>query len=196
MPERIGILGGTFDPIHIGHLVAAVEARYELGLDRVLLTVANRPWQKTGERLVTPAEERFAVVSAAVENVPGIEASRLEIDRGGPSYTADTIADLRRLHPEAQLFLVVGADVAAELGTWRQAHKLPQLVTLVVVHRGGVAPAPELPGWNVVRLRIPALEISSTDLRSRLATGRPVDFLVPETAIRCIRRRDLYAVER
>lgn len=194
--RRIGILGGTFDPVHVGHLVAAVEARHDLNLDEVLLVVANEPWQKVGERAVSSAEARFDVVAAAVQGVPGLRASRLEIDRGGPSYTADTVAELRRREPDAELFLVIGADVVPSLPTWLRVEELPRQVTLVVVQRGGVAPVPDPPGWRVARLRIPALDISSSDLRERLATGRPVDFLIPEPAIRCIRSRGLYAVRR
>lgn len=189
---RIGVFGGTFDPVHVGHLVAALEARQVLGLDRMLLVVANDPWQKSGSRPVTPAEDRYAVVAAAVEGT-GLEASRLEIDRGGPSYTADTVAELAASHPDAGLFLVVGADVAGELRTWNRVEELVGAVTLVIVERGGVAGVADPPGWTVERLRIPALEISSSDLRARLATGRNVDFLVPEAAIRCIHSRGLYA---
>ena len=190
---RIGVFGGTFDPVHVGHLVAALEARQALGLDRVLLVVANDPWQKSGSRAVTDAEDRFAVVEAAVEGLDGLEASRIEIDRGGPSYTADTVGELAAAHPGAELFLVVGADVVGELGTWRRVDELIGAVTLVVVERGGVAAVADPPGWKAERLQIPALEISSSDLRDRFATGRNVDFLVPEAAIRCIRRRGLYA---
>jgi nicotinate-nucleotide adenylyltransferase len=190
---RIGIFGGTFDPVHIGHLVAALEARQALQLDRVLLTVANDPWQKSGLRSLTPAEDRFAVVAAAVEGIDGLEASRLELDRGGESLTADTVGELARAHPGATLFLVVGADVAAELSTWKRVEELVAAVELVVVERGGVTGPPHPPGWRVRRLRIPQLEISSSDLRRRLAEGRNVEFLIPEPAIRCIRSRGLYA---
>lgn len=193
---RIGIFGGTFDPVHIGHLVAALEARQALALDQVLLVVANDPWQKTGTRPVTAADDRFAVVAAAVEGVDGLVASRLEIDRGGESITADTVAELARAHPGASLFLVVGADVAAELSTWKRVHELMGSVELVVVERGGVTGPPDPPGWKVRRLHIPQLEISSSDLRRRLAEGRNVDFLIPAPAIRCIRARALYAERR
>jgi nicotinate-nucleotide adenylyltransferase len=190
---RIGVFGGTFDPVHVGHLVAALEARQALGLDRVLLVVANDPWQKSGNRAVTPAEDRLAVVAAAVEGVDGLEASRIEIDRGGRSYTADTVAELAAAFPGAGLFLVIGADVAGELGTWKRVEEIVGAVTLVIVERGGVTGVADPPGWRVERLRIPALEISSSDLRDRLATGRNVDFLIPEAAVRCIRSRGLYA---
>lgn len=190
---RVGILGGTFDPIHIGHLVAATWARETLGLDRVLLMVANEPWQKTGRRAVTPAEDRLAVVSAAVEGVPGIEPSRLEIDRGGPSYTIDTVRELGRLSPGTLFSLVVGADVARELDSWHDGRALSALVRLVIVDRGGVDRATDPPGWEVERLRIPALDVSSSELRDRMSAGRSVDFLVPAPAILCIRRLGLYA---
>jgi nicotinate-nucleotide adenylyltransferase len=191
--ERIGILGGTFDPIHIGHLVAATWVRDALALDRVLLVVANEPWQKTSQRQVTPATDRLAVVSAAVEGIPGLEPCRIEIDRGGPSYTIDTVRELIGLDPDACLSLVVGADVAAELSTWHDVDELARLVELVVVDRGGFERGADPPGWTVSRLRIPALDVSSSELRERLATGRSVDFLIPAPAILCIGRLGLYA---
>lgn len=190
---RIGMLGGTFDPVHIGHLAVAVAARWSLSLDRLLLMVANDPWQKTGGRIVTPAEDRFAVVTAAAEGLPGIEASRMEIDRGGPTYTVDTLVQLHHLWPGARIFLVVGADVAANLSTWQRAADLPPLATLVVAERAGSPPVPDPAGWEVVHLPVPTLDVSSSDLRWRLATGRPVDVLIPAAAIRCIERRGLYA---
>jgi len=194
--ERLGILGGTFDPVHVGHLVAATRAREALGLDRVLLVVANEPWQKAGTRSVTPAEARLAVVAAAVEGVAGLEASRLEIDRGGPSYSADTVDELVAARPGVVPFVVVGADVAAELDTWHRVDDLRRAATLVVVDRAGRAPEHDPPGWRVERVAIPALDISSSDLRYRLARGLSVDFLIPDAAIRCIRRLDLYAGSR
>ena len=193
---RIGVLGGTFDPVHVGHLVAATWARDALGLDRVLLVVANEPWQKVGTRQVSPAEDRFRVVEAAVAGVSRVEACRMEIDRGGPSYSADTIGELQKAAPSAELYLIVGADVAAELGTWQRVDEIQDAVTLVVVDRGGVGTGEDPPGWRVERLEIPALAISSSELRRRLADGRPVDFLIPEGAIGCIRRLNLYAGSR
>jgi nicotinate-nucleotide adenylyltransferase len=136
--ERLGVLGGTFDPVHIGHLVAAVNVRHALGLDRVLLVVANAPWQKS-DRRITPAADRLAVVEAAVAGTPGVEASGIEVERGGESYTADTLEALSR--PGRELFLIVGSDVAADLHTWRRPHDVARLATLVVVSRGGVAGA-------------------------------------------------------
>jgi nicotinate-nucleotide adenylyltransferase len=198
MGERIGLFGGTFDPIHVGHLVAAVNTRHALGLGRVLLVVANVPWQKADQREVTPAEDRFAMVKAAVDGVAGLEASRLEIDRGGPSYSADTISQLHELHPAAELFLIVGWDVSAELATWERLEEVKGLATLVVVNRPGTKPPEGLlqDGWRLAEVAVPNLEISSTDLRSRAADGRPLDYLVPQAAIRVIRDRGLYSVGR
>jgi nicotinate-nucleotide adenylyltransferase len=196
MAERIGVFGGTFDPVHVGHLVAAVNARHALGLDRVLLIVANVPWQKAGQRQVSPAQDRYAMVEAAVSGVPGVEASPLEIQRGGPSYTADTVAELRARHPGAQLFVIVGWDVSSELASWERFEEVRDLATLVVVNRpGAVAPVGLVQqGWRLEEVTVPNLEISSTDLRARAATGRPLDYLVPETAVRVIRQRHLYSV--
>jgi nicotinate-nucleotide adenylyltransferase len=184
------VFGGTFDPIHIGHLVAAVNARHALDLDRVLLVVANQPWQKS-DRDVTPAEQRFALVEAAVEDAPALEASRIEIDRGGDSYTADTLQELAG--PGRELFLVIGADVAAELDSWERVDVVRRLATLVIVNRPGT-PVPEIgPGWRVETVEIPQLEISSSDLRARAADGRPLDHLVPRAVINRIRESGLYA---
>jgi len=182
--------------VHVGHLVAATWAREALALDRVLLVVANVPWQKAGTRAVTAAEDRFLVVQAAVDGVSGLEACRMEIDRGGPSYTVDTVRELQASTPSARLFVIVGADVAAELDTWQRVEELRDAVTLVVVDRGGVGSDDGPHGWRVERLGIPALDISSSRLRRRLAEGRPVDFLIPEPAIRCIRQLNLYAGSR
>ena len=190
---RIGVFGGTFDPIHVGHLVAAVNVRHQLRLDRVLLVVANVPWQKTGARAVSPAEDRYAMVAAAVEGVAGLEASRVELDRGGPSYTADTLAELATRHPGAELFCMVGADVAGLLDTWERIDDVRDRCTLVVVNRPGSRFGGDLAGWQVAEVEIPALDISSTDLRARAGDGRPLDFLVPPAAVRCIHERALYA---
>jgi nicotinate-nucleotide adenylyltransferase len=198
---RIGVFGGTFDPVHVGHLVAAVNVRYALGLDRVLMVVANEPWQKVGEREVTPARDRLALVEAAVASSEGVEASSLEVDRGGVSYTADTVAELRQIYPGAELYLVVGADVVGGIDTWERLEAVRTLVTLVAVNRPGARTVElgvegPLSGWRSVAIEMPALEISSTDLRDRAATGRPLDFLVPDAAVRVIRERGLYARER
>jgi nicotinate-nucleotide adenylyltransferase len=196
--QRIGILGGTFDPVHIGHLVVASEAVHQLNLDRLLMVVANSPWQKAGTRPISGAEDRFAVVSAAVGALSGpdasrIEASRIEIDRGGPSYTIDTVSELIRTEPGAELILVVGSDVAAELHTWNRASELATLAKLAVVGRPGASPVSTPLGWEVVHLTVPALEISSSDLRSRIVRCAPVEMLIPQPALQEIQRRKMYA---
>ena len=196
MGQRIGLFGGTFDPIHVGHLVAAVNARHAVQLDRVVMVVANVPWQKAGSRAVTSAEERFALVQAAVGDVPGVEAGRQEIDRGGESYTADTLAEWHAERPDDELFLIVGWDVAADLGSWERLGEVQRLATLVIVNRPGAGRPAGLDGagWRVVEVTVPNLEISSTDLRARAADGRPLDYLIPEAGVRCIRARNMYAV--
>ena len=195
MAERIGIFGGTFDPIHVGHLVAAINAKHAVGLDRVVLMVANVPWQKAGARVVSSAEDRLAIVEAAVGDVPGLEAGSMEIERGGVSYTADTLAAMRRDDPEDDLYLIVGWDVAGELRSWERYEEVKALATLVVVNRPGSGRPIELEkdGWRVVEVTVPNLEISSTDLRARAADGRPLDYLIPEAAVHCIRQRRMYA---
>lgn len=197
MGRRVGVLGGTFDPIHVGHLVAASEVRSQLALDVVLLVVAAQPWQKTGTRALTPAADRLALVQAAVADVDGLEASSLEIDRGqGPTYTADTLA---AMPDDDELFLVVGADVANLLDTWVRPEEIRARATLVVVDRPGTSVHHDelrADGWRVETVHIPLLEVSSSDLRQRLAAGRPIDFLVPPGAVREIEKRGLYARNR
>ena len=174
----------------MGHVVAAVEARRALGLDRVLLVVAGDPWQKRGQ-VVARAVDRLAMVEAAVEGVEGLEASTLEVERPGPTYTADTLESLAA--PDRELFLVVGADVAATLSTWTGVERIPDLATLVVVERAGSREAVDPgPPWRVERLAIPHLELSSTDLRARAARGWPLDGFVPPGAVRVVRERGLY----
>jgi nicotinate-nucleotide adenylyltransferase len=186
--ERIGIFGGTFDPVHNGHLAAAVAARSACALDRVLLVVAGDPWQKR-DVVVAPASLRLEMVEAAVAGVEGLEASDLEIRRGGASYTVDTVEALAG--PGRELFLVVGCDVAATLGSWERVDDLRRAVTLVVIGRAGAPPvSPE--GWTVRHASMPRLDIASTDLRERVAQGLPIDGLVPPAAIRVLREARLY----
>jgi nicotinate-nucleotide adenylyltransferase len=188
---RIGLFGGTFDPPHVGHLVTAVNVRHALNLDIVILMVANDPWQKSGARDVTTAEHRFAMVEAAVSVVDGVIAGRDEIDRGGPSYTADTLMALAEKHPGAELFTIVGDDAAAGLTSWTRVEQVAEYSQLVVVDRPGVAV--ELPKqFNWLRVESPRLEVSSTDLRSRFSDGRPLDYLVTEPVLRVIEERGLY----
>ena len=169
---RIGVFGGTFDPPHVGHLIVAVNVRHLLLLDRLLLVVAGAPWQKIGSRAISAAEDRFAMVEAAVAGVDGLEASRLEVDRGGMSYTADTLAALLAEDPSHELFVILGSDAAAGLLTWERADEVRDLATVVVVERPGAAEAPPLPGWRWERVEVPRVEVSSTDLRARVVDGR------------------------
>jgi nicotinate-nucleotide adenylyltransferase len=188
--ERIGVLGGTFDPVHHGHIATAAEVRHALDLDRVLLVVAGDPWQKRG-RVVAGAEDRLALVRVAVDGVAGVEASGIEVEREGPSVTADTLEALAA--PDRELFLVLGADAVANMPTWRRLDDTRALATVVVVERAGDLDVhPPGPGWRVTHVRVPRLDISSTDLRARLAAGRPVDGLVPPAVIAEMRVRGLY----
>ena len=188
---RIGLFGGTFDPPHVGHLVTAVNVRHALDLDMVILMVAGDPWQKSGSRDVTSAEDRFAMVEAAVSDVEGLVAGRDEVDRGGPSYTADTLMGLAARHVGAQLFTIVGDDAAAGLATWTRVEQVVQRSQLVVVDRPGVAV--ELPQqFNWLRVESPRLEVSSTDLRSRFSDARPLDYLVTGPVLHVIEQRGLY----
>ena len=189
--RRVGLFGGTFDPPHVGHLVTAVNVRHALELDVVLLMVANVPWQKESSRSITPAVDRLAMVEAAVADVPGLEAGRLEIDLGGPSFTADTLAALAEQMPGADLFTIVGDDAAAGLTTWERHEEVVSRSTMVVVDRPG-EPV-HLPGdveW--IHVEVPRLEVSSTDLRARFSDGRPLDYLVTDPVLAVIAERGLY----
>ena len=192
MGERIGVFGGTFDPPHVGHLVVAVNARHALHLDRVLLVVAHDPWQKSQTRALSSAEDRYAMVQAAVAGVDGLEASRIELDRGGVSYTADTLAALRDEDSSRALFLIVGSDAAGGLPTWERGEEVRNLATVVVVSRPGTEERKPPKGWSWEGLVTPRLEVSSTDLRARFADGRPLDYLLTTAVIECIRARGLY----
>ena len=178
-PARLAVYGGTFDPPHVGHLAAAAHLRWALRVDEVRLVMANDPWQKR-ERLVTPAAQRFELVRAAVEGHEGLAASDVEIRRGGASFTIDTVEALRVEQPEAEILVVVGADAASGLDGWHRADELAAAATIVVTNRGS-ARTPELsPRWGVERCAVPDLDVSSTELRRRVAAGEPIDFLVPD----------------
>lgn len=190
---RIGLFGGTFDPPHVGHLVTAVNVAHELELDAVLMMVANVPWQKEGERDITPALDRLALVEAAVESVERLQPGRHEIDLGGNSYTADTLRVLGEQYPEAEFFTIVGDDAAAGLPSWERYEEVVARSRLVVVDRPGDPVAlPEGIEW--LRVQVPRLEVSSTDLRSRFTDGRPLDYLVTEPVLDVIEERGLYGV--
>jgi nicotinate-nucleotide adenylyltransferase len=204
--ERIGLFGGTFDPPHVGHVAALGAVSEALAPDRLLLVVANDPWQKSSSRAITPAEDRFAMAQALAEGIPGVEASRMEIDRGGPSYTVTTVETIRAEalasgRPAPQIYLVIGADLLPELGSWERADDLRQMVTLAVVSRppatdGGAPPRTAPPGWKLEWVDGPLVDVSSSAVRQVLERGGPVDESVPPAVMRCIRRRNLYAVGR
>ncbi|MEO7442946.1 MAG: nicotinic acid mononucleotide adenylyltransferase, partial [Acidimicrobiales bacterium] len=144
-------------------------------------------------RPITPAADRLAMVEAAVRGIDGLEASGLEIERGGLSYTADTVAELHARHRDVELFLIVGADVAADLGTWVRQDELHDAVTIAVVGRAGVTVRGPGPPWRSVAVEMAALDVSSRDLRSRAAAGRPLDGLVPVAVLEELRERGLYS---
>lgn len=189
--RRVGLFGGTFDPPHVGHLVTAVNVRHALNLDLVVLMVAHDPWQKSSERGVTRALDRLALVEAAVSNVEGLVAGRAEIDRGGPSFTADTLQTMSNNYPGAQLFTIVGDDAAAGLQSWERVDSVVAQSQLVVVDRPGVSV--QLPTqFSWLRVESPRLEVSSTDLRARFSDGRPLDYLVTAPVLAEIEKRGLY----
>lgn len=190
--SRIGVFGGTFDPPHIGHLAIALDVHDRLRLDRTMLIVANDPWQKTALAKVTAAAVRLEMVAAAVDGLEGLEASDLEIRRGGETYTADTLEGLAAENPGAELFLIVGSDAAAGLDTWKRHDDVRRLATTVVVDRGGRAGGRPPEGWAHTVVDVPLLEISSSDLRSRLAGGRPVEAMITPKVLDVIRSSGLY----
>jgi nicotinate-nucleotide adenylyltransferase len=193
VPDRIGVFGGTFDPPHVGHLVTAVNVRHALDLDTVLLVVANVPWQKEGTRAISAAGDRLAMVEAAVRGVHGLAASRLELDRSGPSYTADTLRTLSTQYPGARLYTILGHDAAAAILSWERHDEVAALSHLVVVDRpGSVADLPDGFGW--IHIEVPHVDVSSTDLRTRVVDGRPLDYLLPPAVIELIHERQLYGV--
>lgn len=171
MGRRIGLFGGTFDPPHLGHLAAAVTAREALDLDEVLLVVANDPWQKSGRRPITEAQHRLAMTELLVEDIDGIEASDVEILRGGESYMIDTVTDMRRQGHE--ITLIVGADVADGLETWERWDQLRQLVRLAVLDRPGYV-SPTLDGWLMERVSVEPKDISSSKLRDQMSEGASI----------------------
>lgn len=192
-PLRIGVFGGTFDPPHVGHLVTAVNVGHELDLDRVILMVANVPWQKLGTRSITAAGDRLAMVAAAVAEVPRLVAGDHEIRAGGHSYTADTLATLAEQYEGAELFTIVGDDAAAGIHSWERASEVVERSHLVVVDRPG-APVRLDPDIDWIRVEVPRLDVSSTDLRERCRDGRPLAYLVTDDVLAVIRDRGLYGV--
>ncbi len=189
-------MGGTFDPIHHGHLVAASEVQSWFDLDEVLFVPTGEPWQKS-DRLVSPAEHRYLMTVIATASNPRFKVSRVDIDRGGPTYTIDTLADIANAVPDADLYFITGADALTEIFTWRDAGELFELARFVGCTRPGYEMDPgtlgEIPSDRVTILEIPALAISSTECRERRAKGEPVWYLVPDGVVQYIAKHDLYA---
>ena len=191
--QRIGVMGGTFDPIHHGHLVAASEVAASFKLDEVVFVPTGAPWQKV-DRAVSPAEDRYLMTVIATASDPRFSVSRVDVDRDGPTYTLDTLRDLQSVYPAAgELYFITGADALAQLLTWRDVDALFALAHFVGVTRPGhVLADPGLPSGEVSLVEVPALAISSTEIRDRVTSGRPIDYLVPEGVARYISKRRLY----
>lgn len=193
--RRVGVMGGTFDPIHHGHLVAASEVQSWFDLDEVVFVPTGEPWQKSG-REVTSAEHRYLMTVIATASNPRFTVSRVDIDRAGPTYTIDTLRDLTAAMPDADLFFITGADALTEIFTWRDVAELFSLAHFVGCTRPGYEMDQDslegIPGDRLTILEIPALTISSTDCRDRTAIGEPVWYLVPDGVVQYLAKHKLY----
>lgn len=192
-PSRIGVMGGTFDPIHHGHLVAASEVAATFDLDEVVFVPTGRPWQKSGATVTAP-EHRYLMTVVATASNPRFTVSRVDIDRPGQTYTIDTLNDLRGVYGEdAELYFITGADALEQILSWKEADELFSLAHFVGVSRPGHDLSGDgLPTGNLSLLQIPALAISSTDCRRRAAEGLPVWYLVPDGVVQYIAKHNLY----
>ncbi|MDI1465623.1 nicotinate-nucleotide adenylyltransferase [Catellatospora sp. KI3] len=193
MASRIGIMGGTFDPIHHGHLVAASEVADRYALDEVVFVPTGQPWQKSGNP-VTAAEDRYLMTVIATASNPRFSVSRADIDRGGDTYTVDTLRELRGQYGEkTELFFITGADALSKILSWKDADQLFELAHFVGVTRPGFdLTDAHLPADVVSLVQVPAMAISSTDCRRRVAAGQPVWYLVPDGVVQYITKRRLY----
>jgi nicotinate-nucleotide adenylyltransferase len=191
--QRIGVMGGTFDPIHHGHLVAASEVAQVFTLDEVVFVPTGQPWQKD-DRQVSPSEDRYLMTVIATASNPRFSVSRIDIDRGGPTYTIDTLRDLRAERgDEAELFFITGADALAQIMSWQDVNELFKLAHFVGVTRPGHRLTGDgLPEDKVSLVEVPALAISSTNCRQRVARGAPIWYLVPDGIVQYIAKRRLY----
>ena len=190
--RRVGIMGGTFDPIHHGHLVAASEVASLYGLHEVIFVPTGQPWQKS-EREVSDSEHRYLMSVIATASNPRFWVSRADIDRSGPTYTIDTIRDIKALRPDAELFFITGADALAQILSWKNAEEALRLANFVGVTRPGYELSDaHLPSDSVRLLDVPALAISSSGCRERVAAGRPVWYLVPDGVVQYINKHRLY----
>jgi nicotinate-nucleotide adenylyltransferase len=189
---RLGVMGGTFDPVHHGHLVAASEVQSKFGLDEVVFVPTGQPWQKT-ERAVSPPEHRYLMTVIATASNPRFTVSRVDIDRPGPTYTIDTLRDLRAERDVCDLFFITGADALDQIISWKDADELFDLAHFIGVTRPGhILDKSGLPVDRVSLMEIPALAISSTDCRARVAAGQPVWYLVPDGVVQYISKHGLY----
>ena len=187
---RLGVMGGTFDPIHHGHLVAASEVAAALNLDQVIFVPTGEPWQKTQ---VTNSEDRYLMTVIATASNPRFNVSRVDIDRDGPTYTVDTLRDIQAVYPDADLFFITGADAIAQILTWRDVDQIWNKAKFVAVSRPGhQLTLPPHPEGAIETLVIPALAISSTDIRQRAKAGKPVWYLVPDGVVQHIAKHGLY----
>ena len=185
-------MGGTFDPIHHGHLVAASEVQHLLGLDEVVFVPTGQPWQKS-QRKVAPAEHRYLMTVIATASNPRFSVSRVDIDRDGPTFTIDTLRDLHAQRPDAQLFFITGADALAQILSWKDAGELGELAHFVGVTRPGHRLSRDgLPGAQVTLTEVPAMAISSTNCRERTSRGEPIWYLVPDGVVQYIAKHRLY----
>ncbi|MFT4124400.1 MAG: nicotinate-nucleotide adenylyltransferase [Microbacteriaceae bacterium] len=193
---RVGIMGGTFDPIHNGHLVAASEVQQQFDLDEVVFVPTGTPWMKA-ETEVTGGEHRYLMAVIATAANPRFTVSRVDIDRGGPTYTIDTLRDIRRSRPDADLFFISGADAVAQILEWKDVDHIWDLAHFIAVTRPGhLLSVSGLPEQGVSLLEVPALAISSTDCRDRVSRGFPVWYLVPDGVVQYISKHHLYRSRR
>ncbi|MGY1631217.1 nicotinate-nucleotide adenylyltransferase [Geodermatophilus sp. SYSU D01186] len=192
--RRVGVMGGTFDPIHHGHLVAASEVAVLFGLDEVVFVPTGQPWQKS-HREVSPAEDRYLMTVIATASNPRFSVSRVDIDRGGQTFTIDTLSDLQRQRPDDELFFITGADALSQILSWRDSDRCFDLAHFIGVTRPGFdLGAAHLPEGAVSLVEVPALAISSSDCRERVGRGMPVWYLVPDGVVQYIEKRGLYRV--
>ena len=191
---RVGVMGGTFDPIHHGHLVAASEVAERFGLDEVVFVPTGRPWQKQ-EREVSPAEDRYLMTVIATASNPRFSVSRIDIDRDGPTFTVDTLSELHAVRGSGvELFFITGADALAQILSWQRAEEAVGMAHFVGVTRPGhVLADPGLPDGRVSLVEIPALAISSSDCRERVGANQPIWYLVPDGVVQYIAKRGLYS---
>jgi nicotinate-nucleotide adenylyltransferase len=192
MTTRVGIMGGTFDPIHHGHLVAASEVASLFELDEVIFVPTGDPWQKS-ERRVSPAEHRYLMAVIATASNPRFWVSRVDIDRRGPTYTVDTIRDIAAQRPDSELFFITGADALGQILSWKDSDLAIRMAHFVGVTRPGYELSAEhLPSDSVTLLDVPAMAISSSDCRDRVVAGHPVWYLVPDGVVQYINKHKLY----